>query len=633
MSVRITAKARKPRSVIVTVPGPQGPSGTANLGTVTVVNPDQNPDVVASGTARDRVFSFLLPRAAAVDVGTVSTLNPDQSPTVSSTIVDGDVDYNFGLPRAASFTVNDNVVSPNVNPSVTTVVTDGDIDLTFDLPRTATLAVGSVTVVNPDVSPDVTTNVDPDGDVTFDFDLPDAPEVALGTVTTVNPDVAPDVSFTVTDGNVEVDFELPRAADVTLGTVTPVNPDTAPDVSFTVLNGDVEIDFDLPRAPAFTVGTIQTVNPNVVPNVSDSGIDGDINLDFDIPRAPTVNVLTPATVLNPDQNPSVSGSTTVDGDLEIEFDLPRAPTFAVGTVNTVGPSDPADATDVGTDGDIVINFDLPRGEKGWAPILNLVVDSARRVLQVDDWAGGEGTKPATGDYIGATGLVSDIALAVDIRGEQGPAGVGEFNDLLDVNLTTVTDGQFVRFNNTSGNWENTGVDTDAVSEGSTNLYYTDQRADDRIAASDTDDISEGATNLYYTDARVETVISNSDTDDLAEGSSNLYYTDARVEAIAAPLYFTENVQTGNYTLALSDVAKVVAMNNSASATVTVPLDASVEFPVGTVINVYAMTANTVTVEGASGVTVRNDGDIADQYVEVSLRKRGTDEWVLSGNVS
>ena len=102
---------------------------------------------------------------------------------------------------------------------------------------------------------------------------------------------------------------------------------------------------------------------------------------------------------------------------------------------------------------------------------------------------------------------------------------------------------------------------------------------------------------------------------------------------AVALLFTENVQTGNYTLALSDVSKVVAMNNSGAATVTVPTDVSVGFAIGTVINVYAMTANAVTIAGAPSVTVRNAGDIADQYVEVSLRKRATDEWVLSGNVA
>lgn len=47
------------------------------------------------------------------------------------------------------------------------------------------------------------------------------------------------------------------------------------------------------------------------------------------------------------------------------------------------------------------------------------------------------------------------------------------------------------------------LDTDEVSEGSTNLYFTDQRAVDAVieGAVDTDDIEEGSTNLYFTDAR------------------------------------------------------------------------------------------------------------------------------------
>ena len=63
-------------------------------------------------------------------------------------------------------------------------------------------------------------------------------------------------------------------------------------------------------------------------------------------------------------------------------------------------------------------------------------------------------------------------------------------------------------------------DTDDLSEGSTNLYYTDARADARIAlqvganldlsSKDTDDLAEGVTNLYYTDARARGSISVTD---------------------------------------------------------------------------------------------------------------------------
>ena len=125
-------------------------------------------------------------------------------------------------------------------------------------------------------------------------------------------------------------------------------------------------------------------------------------------------------------------------------------------------------------------------------------------------------------------------------------------------------------------------DTDDVAEGSTNLYYTDERVDDRINALiiagtgvtkvyddaantytlsvtqadiNSDNVTEGSTNLFHTTARARASISatgslsynsgtgvisyttpttiaslsNHDTDDLAEGS-NLYYTDARADA-------------------------------------------------------------------------------------------------------
>ncbi|MBD3844273.1 hypothetical protein IED13_01085 [Bosea sp. SSUT16] len=102
-----------------------------------------------------------------------------------------------------------------------------------------------------------------------------------------------------------------------------------------------------------------------------------------------------------------------------------AGTIAIGTVATGAAGSSVIITNTGTPENAVLNITIPRGDqgyKGWAPILAVVTDSARRVLQISDWAGGEGTKPAAGSYIGATGLVPDIASAVDIRGPQGVQG-------------------------------------------------------------------------------------------------------------------------------------------------------------------------------------------------------------------
>ena len=103
------------------------------------------------------------------------------------------------------------------------------------------------------------------------------------------------------------------------------------------------------------------------------------------------------------------------------------------------------------------------------------------------------------------------------------------------------------------------------------------------------------------------------------------------------LYLQENVQTASYTLALSDLNKVVAMNNSTAADLTIPNNAgqntSVAFPVGSVINVYRMTDSGVTIIPADEtVIIRNAGLIYQQYTEISLRKRGLNEWVASGNI-
>ena len=82
----------------------------------------------------------------------------------------------------------------------------------------------------------------------------------------------------------------------------------------------------------------------------------------------------------------------------------------------------------------------------------------------------------------------------------------------------------------------TGVDTDDISEGSSNLYFTNARADARItnALKDEDNMaSNSATHVAsqqsvkaYVDAQVAT---KDNSDEITEGSTNLYYTNARVD--------------------------------------------------------------------------------------------------------
>ena len=99
---------------------------------------------------------------------------------------------------------------------------------------------------------------------------------------------------------------------------------------------------------------------------------------------------------------------------------------------------------------------------------------------------------------------------------------------------------------------------------------------------------------------------------------------------------TDNNQTGTaYTLVLTDADnKTVTMTNAAANVVTIPLNASVAFPIGTKIPVMQYGAGVTTSTGDTGVTVNNvsAGSVAasSQFNGMLLHKIGTDTWAVSG---
>ncbi len=113
----------------------------------------------------------------------------------------------------------------------------------------------------------------------------------------------------------------------------------------------------------------------------------------------------------------------IKGDAGIDASI------AVGSVTTGAAGSNASVSNVGTAQNAILNFTIPRGDigatgnKGWSPVLAIVSDGERRVLQLTDWVGGEGAKPATGQFLGSSGFVATAASAIDIRGPQGQAGI------------------------------------------------------------------------------------------------------------------------------------------------------------------------------------------------------------------
>ena len=99
-----------------------------------------------------------------------------------------------------------------------------------------------------------------------------------------------------------------------------------------------------------------------------------------------------------------------------------------------------------------------------------------------------------------------------------------------------------------------------------------------------------------------------------------------------------NAQTGTtYTLVLSDADKLVTLDNADPVALTVPLNSSVAFPVGTVIACAQLGAGLVTVQGDTGVAINGvtpgDEASAGQWSTWSLTKLATDTWLASGGLA
>ncbi len=98
---------------------------------------------------------------------------------------------------------------------------------------------------------------------------------------------------------------------------------------------------------------------------------------------------------------------------------------------------------------------------------------------------------------------------------------------------------------------------------------------------------------------------------------------------------TLNAQTGTtYTLVLTDNGRLVTLSNASAITVTVPLNSSVAFATGAIINLQQIGAGQVTVAGASGVTLNGTGTaLRAQWSAASLVKTATDTWTLIGDLA
>lgn len=119
----------------------------------------------------------------------------------------------------------------------------------------------------------------------------------------------------------------------------------------------------------------------------------------------------------------------------------------------------------------------------------------------------------------------------------------------------------------------------------------------------------------------------------------------RIRRNAAGGWTTVNIgvasqQNGNYTLVLGDIETTVESVSAVAVTFTIPTNANVAFPVGTLVDFAQYGAGQVTIVGAAGVTLRYYSPSSSasaktiaQYAVIHARQRALNEWWLWGNLA
>jgi hypothetical protein len=95
-------------------------------------------------------------------------------------------------------------------------------------------------------------------------------------------------------------------------------------------------------------------------------------------------------------------------------------------------------------------------------------------------------------------------------------------------------------------------------------------------------------------------------------------------------------KTSSYTLSsLSERDSMIEVSSSSATTITIPTNASVAFPVGASIDITQISTGQVTIAGAGGVTVNATPGLKlrTQWSTVTLFKRGTDSWIVYGDLT
>jgi hypothetical protein len=194
------------------------------------------------------------------------------------------------------------------------------------------------------------------------------------------------------------------------------------------------------------------------------------------------------------------------------------------------------------------------------------------------------------------------------------------------NKRYVTDAQATVIGNTSGT--NTG-------DNATNSQYSG------LAASKENTITATTSADYYRGDKTfatlnKTAVGLGNVDNTSDANKPVSTAQQTALDLKTNKLIVANRQTASYTLVLSDADKLVEMNVGSANNLTIPLNSSVAFGIGTQILLAQYGAGQTTIVLTSGVTLRSNGakvKLNAQYSGATLIKIAENEWYLFGDIA
>jgi len=119
-------------------------------------------------------------------------------------------------------------------------------------------------------------------------------------------------------------------------------------------------------------------------------------------------------------------------------------------------------------------------------------------------------------------------------------------------------------------------------------------------------------------------------------ASGIVFTDGTQTKQGVPSLTPIIAKTDSYTLSsLTERDSLIEVSKSTATTITIPADASVNYPVGTTLDILQTSTGQVTIAGAGGVTVNATPGLKlrTQWSSATLLKRAADTWVVYGDLT